>query len=556
MNKQDAEKYAMEYLKPVFGFVLKRCSNVDDAQDLSQEIILKAYRTFLIRDDIDDVGKFIWTIAHNTLSNHYRRQQVQFSSSITLEEISDIWRDSSVDIEGDLISKETENQLQREIAYLSKMQRRIVIAYYYENKKQDEIAKELNIPTGTVKWHLFEAKKELKRGMETMRKSSELKFNPIRFEYCGIGGSLGSKGNCGAFFRSVLSQNIAYVIWKEAKTINQIADALGVSPVYIENEVEYLEKYCFLLKKGDKYLCNILLDEPNEKINRLHDEMYEKAARIFANELFDELMHSDIWEDEKLYGGCTDDVFDSQITVKDRNFFLWSLIPYIISRSGEKYMDHSVSMEQAATHRPDGGFNICHASIMNPDVEPAKYWDSMHQWFGPCWHVSDNMMLWQIDSEWSDTRIQDMVFQIEVPRTLAMLNRYLNGECLSVDEYTYLIEKGYLNNIGQPGEKGKTVVQAVVIDGNETNKKLLSIGNRVREKYLNELEALKKPFVDEILKETPRQLQIMQRYVLQFMFCADGWFLLHCMKELVNNGKLKLPTEAQKRALMTVLVHE
>ena len=24
--------------------------------------------------------------------------------------------------------------------------------------------------------------------------------------------------------------------------------------------VEYLEKYCFLLKKGDKYLCNILLD--------------------------------------------------------------------------------------------------------------------------------------------------------------------------------------------------------------------------------------------------------------------------------------------------------
>lgn len=201
------------------------------------------------------------------------------------------------DIVSDLALRETTEKLRGEIAYLSRLQRRIVIAYYYENKKQSRIAEELGIPVGTVKWHLFEAKKELKRGMETMRSSSELRFNPIQFALCGTNGSVGSKGNNGNFFRSALSQNIAYVVWKEPKTIRQIADALGVSPVYVESEAEYLEEYGFLTRHGDRYLCNILLDETNSALSRLHDEMYEKAARIFANELYDALMDADIWDD-------------------------------------------------------------------------------------------------------------------------------------------------------------------------------------------------------------------------------------------------------------------
>ena len=72
MNRQDAEKIITEYLRPIFGFALKRCKNAQDAQDLSQDIVLKAFRALLIKDDIGDTGKFIWTIAHNALSNYYR----------------------------------------------------------------------------------------------------------------------------------------------------------------------------------------------------------------------------------------------------------------------------------------------------------------------------------------------------------------------------------------------------------------------------------------------------------------------------------------------------
>lgn len=72
VNRQEIEKIITEHLKPVFGFALKRCKSLQDAEDLSQEIMIRAFRALLIKDDVADMGKFIWTVAHNALSNYYR----------------------------------------------------------------------------------------------------------------------------------------------------------------------------------------------------------------------------------------------------------------------------------------------------------------------------------------------------------------------------------------------------------------------------------------------------------------------------------------------------
>lgn len=174
MKRQDVENTITEYLKPVFGFALKRCKSIHDAEDLSQEIVLRAYRALLAKEDIADMGKFIWTVAHNTLSNYYR-DAAKSMIGVSIDEVSELIADPDSLIDED-DNAELLHRFQIEIAYLSKLQRRIVIAYYFENHKQADIASELGIPLGTVKWHLFEAKKELKRGMDKMRKASELKF--------------------------------------------------------------------------------------------------------------------------------------------------------------------------------------------------------------------------------------------------------------------------------------------------------------------------------------------------------------------------------------------
>ena len=77
MEKQEADRLAAAYLKPIFGFALKRCKNRQDAEDLTQDILLKAFRALRMREDVEDVRAFVWTIAHHALSNYYRDNKQQ-----------------------------------------------------------------------------------------------------------------------------------------------------------------------------------------------------------------------------------------------------------------------------------------------------------------------------------------------------------------------------------------------------------------------------------------------------------------------------------------------
>lgn len=87
MRRQDVENTITEYLKPIFGFALKRCKNIHDAEDLSQEIVLKAFRALLAKEDIADMGKFIWTVAH--VSNYYR-DTAKSMIGVSIDEVSEL----------------------------------------------------------------------------------------------------------------------------------------------------------------------------------------------------------------------------------------------------------------------------------------------------------------------------------------------------------------------------------------------------------------------------------------------------------------------------------
>lgn len=554
MKRDLAEQITTEYLKPIYGFALKRCASMQDAEDLTQEIALRVFRALLYRDDLDSPDKFIWTAAHNALANYYR-DSVKTAIGVPLDELAELLP-SEDDTAAAIIEADLAGRLHREIAYLSKLQRRIVIAYYFENKKQEAIADELGIPAGTVKWHLFEAKKDLKRGMDTMRQAHELKFNPIKFEMCGTNGSPGTRGSNGNFFRSALSQNIVYAVWKEDKTVNEIADCLGVSPVYVESEAEYLAEYGFLLENKGKYRCNILLDEPTDELVGLHDEMYGKAAKIFANELFGELTSSGILHDGRI--ACAPSEGELSFTENRRagdNFILWALIPYIAAIGGEKLMDKSVSFEAAMTIRPDGGQNICYASVSAPNVKKPMYFDSMLRFCGPCWNGNKDYTLWQIDSEWSELRVTD-AYAMTADRILSILSVMNDAGSEKDPDWAFLAEHGIMRTkfeIDGSNARFTIAPQVVWLTDSGIKNELTSIGGRIKERHWPEFEALKAPLVKAVLDQTPRHLHTMQKYGLQYTFFSDGWFILHCMKELVNNGKLKPPAEAEKKSLTTVI---
>lgn len=160
MNRIQAEQTVTEYLKKLYSFALKKTVNLQDAEDLTQEIAMKLYKALLVKD-IVNVNAYVWRVAQNTLVNYYRGKSRSIIG-ICIDEFAEALPGSE-DIADRYEKSEIIRRLQSEIAFLSKTQRKIVILYYFENKKLTEIAKLLDIPVGTVKWHLFEAKKEIKK---------------------------------------------------------------------------------------------------------------------------------------------------------------------------------------------------------------------------------------------------------------------------------------------------------------------------------------------------------------------------------------------------------
>lgn len=385
-----------------------------------------------------------------------------------------------------------------------------------------------------------------------MRKASELKFNPIRFSSYGFNGSIGTK-SLDEFFRATLPQNICYCVRNKAKTIHEIADDLGVSPVYVETEVEFLEEYGFLQAQKDKYIVNFILSEPTSELLIMQDAMYKRAAELFANDLYDELISTGILDDPDIRCAQTDEPISMAESPKaDRNFILWSLIPYIAACSGEKLMDERISFDEVATIRPDGAHNIFHASVLADEMTLPEDYVHMKNWCGPMWCGNGDHIFWQIDSEWSG-RGQRFLDSEESRRVLSLYAREFEDR-LSKDEYAWLAERGYVRMNADYDGYFKAAWQIVVLASKEIRDKLLAIGERIKVKYRADFEALKAPYIEAALESVPAHLRKVREYELQFLFHADGAFLLHCMTALLKNGKLKVPTEGQRKILTTLIV--
>ena len=68
--------------------------------------------------------------------------------------------------------EETYQSIRKQIGLLSERPRVIIYMYYYDGLAINEIARKLNISSGTVKWHLSDAKSNLKEEMVMVRKDN------------------------------------------------------------------------------------------------------------------------------------------------------------------------------------------------------------------------------------------------------------------------------------------------------------------------------------------------------------------------------------------------
>ena len=170
MNQTEIfEQFMRNYQHMVFSTALRLTGNDAEAQDIAQEVFLKAYERFGELQHSPTAGGWLKTVATNLSLNHitrYRRRWSFFSELLSDDSEHD---QPAYDIPAPEITVEYMNEadtrrvLEEALAKLPPAQRVPLVLYHFEDKSYEEIALLLRISLSKVKTDIFRGREALKK---------------------------------------------------------------------------------------------------------------------------------------------------------------------------------------------------------------------------------------------------------------------------------------------------------------------------------------------------------------------------------------------------------
>lgn len=279
-----------EYTERVFAYALKRTFSYDEAEELSQEILVTAIKELPKLKNEESFEPWLWGIAGNvakTFSRRMGKQRAMFSY--------DVPEDIAYEEDTEDKAEEELSELRAHIAMLSKAYRDIIVFHYYDNLSVKQISEKLGIPTGTVTWRLSEARNKLNK--EYNMETTALYPQKLHLSIHGNGNYDGkSIAWPTEFINDSLSQNILVNCYEEAKSIEELAKLCGVPAYYIEERIENLSKREAIVEQSKgKYRTDFAIW--SDKYGIYLEENAEKALLPVMDKLIKALLN--IAEDSK-----------------------------------------------------------------------------------------------------------------------------------------------------------------------------------------------------------------------------------------------------------------
>lgn len=267
-NTDRIADFTENYMEKLFYFCLKKTGNETEAQDLTQDIALNVL-TALNKGIIPtSFSAWIWRIARNRYSvwadkKHKRNESVTGSDIADCAEIED----ESGDIPGKVQHGEQLSLLRRELAFIRRDYRGIVVAYYIEDRSVRDIARSLSLSENAVQQRLHRARTILKEGLDMAREFGQLSYKPenISFISNGIGGA---NGEPWCYLNRLLCKNITLAAYRNPASAEELAVEVGIALPYMEEELNGLVNASLMKKNGKKYETNffIVSTQAQEKI--------------------------------------------------------------------------------------------------------------------------------------------------------------------------------------------------------------------------------------------------------------------------------------------------
>ena len=175
MTKNDLEQLILKYGDDIYRFCYHLTGSRDDADDLYQDTMCKAYEVRKrIKNPEDDSllnkeRNYCLGIAVRLYKNSYRKKTKQITESLDDEEKEFGEKLAAGEETEEIVWKrELSQKVRNSIQSLPLKQRSVIYLFYYSELSIKEISSLLRIPSGTVKSRLNTAKNALKEELEGM----------------------------------------------------------------------------------------------------------------------------------------------------------------------------------------------------------------------------------------------------------------------------------------------------------------------------------------------------------------------------------------------------
>lgn len=160
------EDEVIPHLNSLKAFALKLTNNPEDADDLVQDTMLKAFRFFDKFEKGTNCKAWLMRIMKNSFINDYRKN-LKEPNKVDYEDVQNFYENiksedvKSSHIENDAFTNILDDEIVSALSTLPDDYRTIVFLSDIEGYSYDEIAEFLNCPVGTIRSRLHRARKIL-----------------------------------------------------------------------------------------------------------------------------------------------------------------------------------------------------------------------------------------------------------------------------------------------------------------------------------------------------------------------------------------------------------
>ncbi len=177
------EEIVRLYSKRIYNICYRFTGSADQADDLSQEVFIKVYRSLSSYDlEKGSFPTWLTTLTRNLLVDHFRKSKLErMSDSLDATpeaapdglSLADQLADSGLSPDAQVLSQEKQKMVQLALGKLSPELREAVILRDLQDMDYRDIASVLKVPEGTVKSRINRGRTELARVLSRTYKRAQ-----------------------------------------------------------------------------------------------------------------------------------------------------------------------------------------------------------------------------------------------------------------------------------------------------------------------------------------------------------------------------------------------